>query len=136
MAGTFVLDIERFRTKVPISASLVIRKVAMDLLRRIVMRTPVDKGRARGNWQVGIGIVPSGSVLATDESGASTVGKGTTEIQRYEAGRGSFVAIVNNLVYIIPLEHGHSQQAPAGMVGVALSEYPGIVRQAASEVDR
>jgi len=75
--------------------------------------------------------MPLSSLLTEDKSGGPTVRAGNREIGRLKEGSEESIFIVNNLVYIIPLEHGHSQQAPAGMVGVTIAEYPGIVRLAA-----
>src|SRR5688572_24832833 len=35
---------------------------------------------------------------------------------------GEAIIISNNLPYIVKLEHGHSQQAPAGVVAVSIAE--------------
>ncbi|WP_256203847.1 MULTISPECIES: hypothetical protein [unclassified Pseudomonas] len=37
---------------------------------------------------------------------------------------------MNNLPYAIPLEYGHSTQAPAGMVRVTLANFQHIVDEA------
>jgi hypothetical protein len=42
--------------------------------------------------------------------------------------------ITNNLPYAWRLEHGHSKQAPAGMVGLTVVEFAGIVDKAANDV--
>lgn len=95
------------------------KKLAFDLLRGIVLKTPVDTGRARGNWQVTIG-KPAKGVVGEDSSGGSTITQGVRNL----GGLGPFqvVWIVNNLPYIQPLENGHSGQAPKGMVALTLAE--------------
>jgi hypothetical protein len=43
-------------------------------------------------------------------------------------------SILSNLEYIIPLEYGHSKQAPQGMVGKYVSEYRGFIKEAFNRV--
>lgn len=103
--------------------SQVVRKVSLQALARIVLRTPVDTGRARGNWQVTIDGTPAkGTVQALDKDGTRTVVAGGKEIA--QAKPFGVVYITNNLPYIEPLENGHSKQAPPG----------GIVRITAQEM--
>jgi hypothetical protein len=45
--------------------------------------------------------------------------------------------LTNNLPYALRLEYGWSKnQAPAGMVGLAVAEFQSIVRDAAAEVNK
>ena len=43
---------------------------------------------------------------------------------------GAFAYIINNLPYAIPLEFGHSTQAPGGMVRVTVARFQQIVQEA------
>ena len=43
---------------------------------------------------------------------------------------GDTAYLVNNLPYAVPLEYGHSSQAPAGMVRVTIAEFQQIVEAA------
>lgn len=99
----------------------VLKKIAFEGLRRITLKTAVDTGRARGNWQVTIGSPPEFSLRVTDKNGQKTISKGKGVIQSLSNPFGS-IWITNNVVYILPLESGTSQQAPAGMVAVTLQE--------------
>ena len=100
--------------------TLFVQKIALQVLRGVVLKTPVDTGRARGNWQVTIGEPAEGEVANLDPSGGSTISEGTARI----LGAINFVVIwvVNNLPYIERLEDGYSTQAPEGMVVVTLAE--------------
>ncbi len=99
---------------------LVQKKLAFQILEGIVNMTPVDTGRARGNWQVTIG-APSAAVDENrfDKAGGGTISAGAAVISSLtDLGA---IYITNNLPYILPLERGHSQrQAPSGMVQVTL----------------
>lgn len=88
-------------------------------------------GRFKGNWQVSINSKPIGETDAIDPSGSATLSKGTTVSLGAKAG--DTIYIVNNVPYAIPLEYGHSKQAPAGMVRVTVVQWQQIVDQAARE---
>ena len=113
----FELDLaeDEFRTAV--------RAIALEALKRIVLKTPVNTGRARGNWQVEIGSAGTQVLDVEDESGDETIAAGAATLERYRTQIG-FPAIVlfNNLSYILKLENGFSKRAPRGMVGITLSE--------------
>jgi len=52
---SFTSDLARFENKTKQKLLVVPRKVALEILRRVVMRTPVLSGRARGSWQTTVG---------------------------------------------------------------------------------
>ena len=97
-----------------------VRKAALAADQVAVLATPVDTGRARANWRVGIGTNPAGyDDEATDKSGSSTIAEGQGVIERWKSGQGS-IFISNNVPYIIPLDEGSSAQAPSGMSAAAV----------------
>ena len=80
--------------------------------------TPVDTGRARGNWHCTVG-TPFAGQDATGIDGS---------IQAAIPRRaGSVVYLTNNVPYIQKLEYGGSQQAPAGMVRVSVALFEGVL---------
>lgn len=92
-------------------------KYAVDLLAGVVMMTPVDTGRARGNWTVESG--GSSSTPGIDKNGGQTIAAGAGVIDRATAkGIPQTITLANNLPYIEVLENGSSRQAPHGMVVV------------------
>lgn len=102
------------------AASLVTRKISLEALTALVLRTPVDTGRARGNWQVAVNkTFINGEVEVLDRGGSATISTGASKI----AGQKAFepVVIQNNLPYIERLNDGYSKQAPAGYVEGALA---------------
>jgi len=122
---------------------LFIKKVALEALRRVVMKTPVNAqtgkgGRARGNWQVTLNAPATGQLNVTDKSGTTTITKGFEQLGSLNSliASGNFpvVWITNNVDYIEVLEFGlypgsgpntiggFSKQAPKGMVQVTLGE--------------
>lgn len=54
--------------------------IALDALRGVVLLTPVDKGRLRGNWQTTVGAPAEGDIDVTDKSGGPTIVKGAAVI--------------------------------------------------------
>ena len=134
---SFVEDI------IPYYFQAVVSKIGLEALRRIVLRTPVDTGRARGNWQVSIGSPIETVVETMDPSGQQVIEDGTRIIADWSMSSPSIVSgvltavqkdlgafptvwISNNVPYILWLEDGSSKQAPAGMVGLTIQELEGM----------
>lgn len=117
------IDPDRARRGIENHVQEVQQKIGMDLLAGIVLGTPVDTGRAAGNWQVAIGAPASGTLDRQDPQGAATIAAGSDVIQASQAF--SVIYINNNLPYIEPLERGHSGQAPQGMVQTTLDRVTG-----------
>lgn len=121
---------------VPENADKLVRRVGLAVDATVVLATPVDTGRARGNWQVETNSIPSGTVEVLDKSGALAIEQGKAKIAGYKGGTPSAcIAIANNLPYIGKLNDGHSAQAPAGyvekaiMTGVDACQGATIIRQ-------
>lgn len=118
---SFQLQLDRaYERKVEQRVAQVTRWVALEALRRVVMKTPVDTGRARGSWQVAVSVRPTGEVDIYDKDGGATIAEGSREIA--QVGPYETIYIASNLSYILPLEEGHSRQAPNGMVATTISE--------------
>lgn len=107
------------------------KRLALEGLRRVVQRTPVDTGRARGGWQVAA-IANDAAGGDPDPSGSSTVSAGLSIIDAITIPFGTIV-IFNNVEYIVFLEEGSSQQAPQGMVALTIAELEQIVASAGFE---
>lgn len=89
------------------------------------MKTPVDTGRARGNWHISIGH-PEPSVSET-----KTQTPLPSEGEKLKSSKaGDTIYIQNNLPYIVGLEYGRSRQAPQGMVRLTMQEVAQYVKDA------
>lgn len=132
--ATFEADVSRFLRKYRDRMDIVFRKVALDMFTKVIMRSPVDTGRFRGNWQVAIGRVPDGVLDLTDKSGRATISKATAASMNLRAGQVIYLA--NNLPYARRLEYGWSKQAPRGMVRITIREFNASVRKAAAAAKR
>ena len=130
----FAQDIQNFANKTEHKLDLLIRKIALEMFSRIVLRSPVDEGRFRGNWQVAIGSIPQGTLELNDLTGIATINKIEATTLQVEAG--DVIVLVNNLPYGPRLENGYSKKAPAGMVGVTVQEFQDIARQVGLEIVR
>lgn len=90
------------------------RALGINLLNGLTRVTPVDTGRARGNWFVGIS-----SPVRTIDNGrtaTSAVIEGVSKINTAKAIEYPEIVISNNLPYIERLDDGHSTQAPKKFV--------------------
>lgn len=125
------------------------RKIVLEALQRIVLKTPVDTGHARLNWQVTIG-VPAG--VEIPGSGPNNIGQALSSLAALRPFQ--VVYISNPVPYIQVLEEGgfvprdpgpsrdprpgrlgrilvrggYSVQAPRGMVSVTVAELLAIFR--------
>jgi hypothetical protein len=133
---TFEADIGKFAKLLELRVNTVLQRLALDIMGRIILRTPVDTGRARSSWDLSIG-APSEWVPPEREGKGKKIVAGQTFTMSANAGSSvdskAFatakditatqpVFIVSNLDYIEALENGHSKQAPVGMVVISLAE--------------
>lgn len=135
---SFSAELTRWIDKTKTDMTLVIRKIALDLFSRIILKTPVKTGRARMNWHVSIGQIRDELIGLNGEYSASgayqkALADATSEIMSY-SDADLAIFLLNNLPYIERLEDGSSSQAPSGMVKITLEEYPYIVEDAVKEV--
>jgi hypothetical protein len=127
------LSLVKFGLTTRAQATTIFQKITIDLDTRVVMGTPVDEGRARGNWFPSLN-KPSNAVdeKSLDKSGSAAIAAIPAEAMSAELG--DTIWLTNNLPYILPLENGHSQlQAPEGMVDINLNavaaQYGGTIKR-------
>lgn len=84
----------------------------------VVAATPVDTGRARANWVVGLDKPIRDTHEEVDQSGQETNAINKTQIKKRKSGQTIYIS--NNLDYIGDLNDGSSSQAPANFVGIAV----------------
>lgn len=89
-----------------------VRATSLLLLTGLIKKTPVDTGRARGNWFLSIG----SPIKKEDNSrrAPEATSEGITVSERIEPTDTAY--ITNNLPYIERLNEGHSEQAPAKFI--------------------
>lgn len=85
-------------------------------------------GRFRGNWMFSIGSPDSTTTTEVDPTGRKSTARVVDGAIEFKAGDTAY--ITNSLPYAIPLEFGHSQQAPGGMVRITVARFQQIVLEA------
>ena len=103
-------------------ASKALRALAFEFLSRVILKTPVLTGRARGGW--------ASYLMANGQPFSSGGSDPAAEAEGIEAGsfeedfRGAeqFIVLVNAVRYVVLLEFGGSRQAPAGMMRITFRE--------------
>lgn len=124
--GEFAFAVSRFAQQTKEKESLVLRKIAIECFRRIILGTPVDIGRAKGNWQASTGSPAGGTVERLDPSGAATIAAMINEVSGWTPSDDLPAFITNNLPYIQRLNEGWSKQAPAHFIEQVVADYLGI----------
>lgn len=110
--------------------------ICTDVANGVVLKTPVDTGRARANWLPSLDAPDRGTTSRQDKTGTSALSE-ARGIAKLAAGRVFY--LTNNLPYIRHLEYGlygippgsangpktvggYSKQAPAGMVRITINQ--------------
>ena len=133
------LDLTEYAKKKNVEIKEVRKAYAFALYSSIVKKTPVDTGRARGNWNVSVGSPDTSTTETTQQKYNSQ-----ESIPTPNGDESIFIS--NNLDYIEKLEYGgypnppkggsgktvngFSKQAPNGMVGVTLANNENIFNAA------
>lgn len=110
--------IAEFAKLINVNLKTVVQTLTTEVWTDITKRTPVDTGRARASWMISEKTIPTG----TPPPGAYATPATAAALEKVKDITGTQVVyIVSNLDYIEPLENGHSAQAPAGMVQIAIA---------------
>lgn len=96
------------------------RALALDLFSVIMVRSPVDTGRFRGNWQIDISVPALTALARFDRAGQATILEETQKLLVWKLGQ--TISFRNNVPYAVRLEYGYSGQAPSGMVRITIAE--------------
>lgn len=124
----FNAHVKDFMRGSSLGTDVILRKFAFDLIKRIVVKTPVDTGRARAGWYPALeglgGIAPRTMPkrYASHASEWEGYQKGSIEFNLGQSQTYKWIEMVNGVDYIIYLEYGWSKQAPAGMCRISMME--------------
>ena len=127
----FALDLNRFLRVVETEGTREIRQVSLAGLKGVMLKTPVDNGTARANWNVGLNIVDRST---SDESSSSSknnidpskFNEGSSVIARVKEG--DSINISNSMPYINRLEFTDYSTQGSGMVRRTLEELKVFLR--------
>lgn len=128
LSGSFAAQLQQFSIKTQEKMDAVFQDIVIEIGESVIMLSPVDTGRFKGNWQLTIDAPSNQSLINYDKQGFATLERLVNVANTLEIGQKAF--IVNNLRYAIPLEYGHSDQAPSGVVRVTLARFQQIVNDA------
>lgn len=137
------IPFDKLAAKVKQDVDNVVKAVTLETFSRVILRTPVDTGRARANWIASWDSWTPITNIATDPSGAAAIKEAEVKILR--APVGGVMYLTNSLPYAATLEYGgypnppkggkgkteggFSRQAPQGMVRVTVEEVEGILME-------
>ena len=114
MADALSKRIRAFADEIPAKGNRLKIGFAREFLTEVIPSTPVESGKARSNWLVGLVQRNRSTREALDKSGDAALQQGLAQINNAEPGE--TIHISNNLPYIGQLNSGSSKQAPAGFV--------------------
>lgn len=138
------MDLNEYAKKKNVEIKKVRKAYAFALYSSIIKKTPVDTGRARGNWNISVGHDDM-----TQKEDVQPKFRALEEVPDVNGDESIF--ITNNLPYITMLEYGgypknpkggsgktvngYSRQAPQGMIGVTLANNENIFDSAVRSVE-
>lgn len=108
-------------------AEMVVRSAMLDVQGAMIEASPVDTGRFKSNWQAGIGAVN----LSVGDTG-DALGRTSAVLQGWKPGQ--TIWLTNSMPYAKRLEFGWSQQAPQGMVRLAVQNFKSDIQRRAGEI--
>jgi hypothetical protein len=117
---TFSQRLDRIAANVPKRSDEIVRRASLAASAAVITATPVDTGRARSNWQVGLN-EPITNVRETmGVSPQPAIEEARQRVRTYDGTLHRAIFLTNNLPYIQRLNEGYSAQAPAGFVQAAI----------------
>ena len=131
--------LDRIAVRVEGNVERAMKDCAQVVLRSVVEGTPVDTGTARSNWTPEMdrafeGLFPArvpGIKGSTgDANSVATIEAGAPVIEAFDIRTNREIHITNNAGHIQSLNDGHSKQAPADFVKLAVLEGLATVRGA------
>lgn len=141
MAGLddFARRLDRIAVQIEGNVERAVKDCAGAVARSVISNTPADTGRARSNWTAQMdeafaGMFPArvpGVAGSTAEANAAAAVEAAEQvIETFDIEKNASIHIINNLPYIGVLNDGHSQQAPADFVRLAVLDGLTTVRGA------
>lgn len=125
-------QLKAFSEKTKADMATVVRKTALSLGESMVLMSPVDTGRFRGNWQYGADAINTSTGGADDKSGRTALNRIQAGIRGWVPGQTIYLS--NSLPYAQRLESGWSKQAPSGFVRVSVANYQQYIADAIASV--
>jgi hypothetical protein len=131
LSGSFTSQLQQFADETMEKADSIFRDVVMSMAGVIVRLSPVDTGNFKGAWRLSIDGYDTTVPETPDKQGGEVLARMLAEVGNLTFGQAAYLQ--NNLPYAVPLEFGHSTQAPAGIVRIAQAQFQQLVQQAVRE---
>lgn len=129
--GSFSLQLDQFKQNTMASIEQTITDVVIQIGESIVNLTAVDTGALKANWHITFDRPDTDQFIGEfDKEGSTVIAQMVAAMNDFTPGQ--TVYILNNLPYAIPIEFGHSQKSPAGMVRITIAQFEKIVAAAAA----
>ena len=129
---SFLVDLRASINEAVGNAENVVKDASQVLLSKIVEKTPVDTGRLRKNWNLGVDSV---DLTIHDVNATDPLSRATKELNKFKINTKQ-LWISNNLDYAYDIEYGKSKvKAPQGMMRVSLQEFDTIFKGSAMKVN-
>lgn len=131
LSGSFTAQLQQFADETMEKADSIFRDVVMSMAGVIVRLSPVDTGNFKGAWRLSIDGYDTTVPETPDKQGGEVLARMLAEVGNLTFGQAAYLQ--NNLPYAVPLEFGHSTQAPTGIVRIAQAQFQQLVQQAVRE---
>lgn len=127
----FAKRMTRLSVRVEGNVERAMKDCAHAVTKSVVQATPVDTGKARSNWIAQLDDAFRGNVPAHvpgiagstgDANATAAIEHAASVIEGFDIEKNASIHITNNLPYIGPLNDGHSRQAPADFVKLAVMD--------------
>lgn len=119
---------------------------ALQITEKVITRTPVDTGRARGNWNASINSADDSVREDNSDAGSNIKAPNQSPAGQKALNRATGAAtglqlgdtfyLTNGLPYISRLEYGYSGQAPSGMLRLTVDEFNAALREIVRNASR
>jgi hypothetical protein len=118
--GQYAKVLKKVSLDVPKRIKAGLEMTIIETMNRLIERTPVDTGAAKYHWF--IRTLPNEKFDKTkvDKTGTAARQRAKQDVKRLTVG--TRIYMVNSAPYFFYLEHGTSQQAPAGVVTITYAE--------------
>ncbi|GDY37689.1 HK97 gp10 family phage protein [Acidovorax sp. NB1] len=132
MSNQFAENLNKLCERAGARAEMVVRQTALALQSQMIERAPVDTGRFKGNFQCGLGLVNTTTTSPPEKSGDGALSRTETVLSGWKPGQ--TIWLTNSLPYAKRLENGWSDQAPSGMVRLAVQNYGEAIKRAVESI--
>lgn len=110
----FKKDFAKLVANAGTNADAVVRTVALDLMKEIDLRSPVDEGRFRGNNNFAVKKIDTAD-YPPDSSGSSALRRASVALEKFVMG--DVINITNSLPYARVIEYGEFGKPPGSANG-------------------